>query len=117
MHKYWAFHCAMLQILSKTKINVDKTPTSCYTMIVDKTTTIFSKGGEKMSDINLTMLNEKIVKSGMKRKAIAEKMNLTYAGLANKLNGKRDFSATEIKDIAHAINLTGEDILAIFFTN
>ena len=68
-----------------------------------------------MSEINLTLLNEKIVKSGMKRKAVAEKMNLTYAGLANKLSGKRDFSATEIKNMAHALHLTGEDILSIFF--
>ena len=68
-----------------------------------------------MSEINLTLLAEKIEQSGMKRKAIAERMNLTPMGLANKLKGKRDFSATEIKGIAHAINLTGEDILSIFF--
>lgn len=70
-----------------------------------------------MTDINLSLLSEKIEKSGMKRKAIAAKMNLTAAGLANKLNGKRDFSATEIKGIAAAINLSGDDILRIFFTD
>lgn len=68
-----------------------------------------------MSRVNLILLTEKIEQSGMKRKAIAEKMNLTTAGLANKLKGKRDFSATEINSIANAINLTDEDILSIFF--
>ena len=68
-----------------------------------------------MSGINLILLTEKIDQSGMKRKAIAKKMGLTPPGLANKLNGKRDFSATEINSIANAINLTDEDILSIFF--
>jgi hypothetical protein len=44
-------------------------------------------------------------------------MNLTPEGLRNKLNGKRDFNAKEIKGIAHAINLTGDDILSIFFAD
>lgn len=70
-----------------------------------------------MDGINLTLLTEKIEKSGLKRKAIAEKMNLTPAGLRNKLVGKREFSATEIKGIAHAINLTDDDILSIFFAD
>lgn len=70
-----------------------------------------------MNSINLTLLAEKIEQSGMKRKAIAEKMNLTPMGLANKLKGKRDFNATEIKSIASAINLTGDDILSIFFAD
>lgn len=70
-----------------------------------------------MNGINLTLLTEKIEQSGMKRKAIAEKMNLTTAGLRNKLIGKRDFSASEIKGIAHALNLTGNEILSIFFAD
>ena len=70
-----------------------------------------------MYGIDLTLLAEKIEQSGMKRKAIAERMNLTPMGLANKLKGKRDFSSTEIKGIAHAINLTREDILSIFFAD
>lgn len=70
-----------------------------------------------MNSINLILLSEKIEQSGMKRKAIAEKMNLTTAGLANKLKGKRDFNANEIKGIAHAINLSGDDILRIFFAD
>ena len=70
-----------------------------------------------MNGINLTLLTEKIKQSGMKRKAIAEKMKLTPPGLANKLKGKRDFNATEIRGIAHAINLTGDDILSIFFAD
>ena len=70
-----------------------------------------------MTGINLDLLTKKIEQSGMKRKVIAEKMNLTTAGLRNKLIGKRDFNATEIKSIAHAINLTGDDILNIFFAD
>ena len=67
--------------------------------------------------IDLEKLAEKIEKSGMKRKAIAERMHLTAAGLANKLNGKRDFSASEINSIADALNLTSDDILSIFFVD
>lgn len=70
-----------------------------------------------MNGINLNLLTEKIEQSGMKRKIIAEKMDLTPEGLRNKLNGKRDFNAKEIKGIAHAINLTGDDILSIFFAD
>lgn len=70
-----------------------------------------------MNGINLILLSEKIEQSGMKRKAIAEKMKLTPAGLANKLKGKRDFNANDIKGIAHAINLSGDDILRIFFAD
>ena len=44
-------------------------------------------------------------------------MNLTAAGLANKLKGKRDFNATEIRGIAKALNLSDNDILRIFFAD
>ena len=70
-----------------------------------------------MTSINLDMLSIKIKESGVKRKVIAEKMGITTAGLYNKLIGKRDFNATEIKGIAHAIGLTGDDILNIFFAD
>jgi hypothetical protein len=84
---------------------------------VDETSTISRKEAFELNGINLTLLSEKIEQSGMKRKIIAEKMNLTPEGLRNKLNGKRDFNAKEIKGIAHAINLTGDDILSIFFAD
>lgn len=70
-----------------------------------------------MTGINLELLNSKIKKSGVKKIVIAEKMGITTAGLYNKLIGKRDFNASEIKGIAHAINLTGDDILNIFFAD
>lgn len=72
---------------------------------------------KKLNGINLTLLTEKIEQSGMKRKAIAEKMHLTPAGLANKLKGKRDFNSSEIKGIARVINLSGDEILSIFFAD
>ena len=70
-----------------------------------------------MNGINLDMLSIKIKQSGVKKIVIAKKMGITPAGLYNKLNGKRDFNATEIKGIAHAIGLTGDDILNIFFAD
>ena len=94
------------RLQSDILINVDNTSTK------NKTKEVIQLNG-----INLALLEEKIKKSGMKRIAIAEKMHLTTAGLANKLKGKRDFNATEIKGIAAAINLTGEDILNIFFAD
>ena len=61
-------------------------------------------------------LNEIISKSGMKKKALAERVGLTPPGLANKINGKTEFKSNEIKKLAAALGITDpQDICEIFF--
>lgn len=49
---------------------------------------------------------------------LASKINLSVAGLSNKINRKKgsDFTVTEIMSIKNYLNLLNEDINLIFFT-
>lgn len=69
-----------------------------------------------MPTTNIVLLDEKIRDSGIKRKVIAEKANLTYQGLLKKTKGKREFKASEIQSLAKTLNLSAEEIFSIFFT-
>lgn len=69
-----------------------------------------------MPTINTVLLEKKIQDSGMKRKAISEKADLTYQGFMNKAKGKREFTASEIQSLAKTLNLSSDEIFEIFFT-
>ena len=49
---------------------------------------------------------------------LASKINLSVAGLSNKINRKKgsDFTVNEIMSIKNYLNLLNEDINLIFFT-
>ncbi|WP_339016378.1 DUF739 domain-containing protein [Fusobacterium animalis] len=49
---------------------------------------------------------------------LASKINLSVAGLSNKINRKKgsDFTVTEVMSIKNYLNLLNEDINLIFFT-
>ena len=49
---------------------------------------------------------------------LASKINLSVAGLTNKINRKKgsDFTVTEVISIKNYLNLLNEDINLIFFT-
>ena len=49
---------------------------------------------------------------------LASKINLSVAGLSNKINRKKgsDFTVTEVISIKNYLNLLNEDINLIFFT-
>lgn len=49
---------------------------------------------------------------------LASKINLSVAGLSNKINRKKgsDFTVSEIMSIKNYLNLLNEDINLIFFT-
>ena len=53
-----------------------------------------------------------------KLKGILSKINLSVAGLSNKINRKKgsDFTVTEVISIKNYLNLLNEDINLIFFT-
>lgn len=69
-----------------------------------------------MITIDTALLNKKIKESGLKKNAIAGKLKLTCAGLNKKLVGNSEFKASEIQSIAKTLNLSTNEIFAIFFT-
>lgn len=69
-----------------------------------------------MITTDVALLDKKIEESGLKRKVIAKKLNLSCAGLNKKMNCKSEFKASEIQSIAKALNLSTNEIFSIFFT-
>lgn len=64
---------------------------------------------------NTTLLEERIDRSGYKRKFIAEQCGLTYQGFLPKLKGEREFTQTEITALVYLLKLSDADRIAIFF--
>lgn len=61
-------------------------------------------------------LEQKIEASGLKKKFIAEKMNLSYQGLHNKLTGKHDFTRQEVATLSELLGIKkSSELEAIFF--
>lgn len=65
--------------------------------------------------MNIELLEEKIKKSGLKYEFIAEKLNITEAGLRKKRAGISEFKASEVRILKKILNLSSEDIEEIFF--
>lgn len=66
---------------------------------------------------NGKMLKEKINDAGMKIGFIAQELGITVYGFYNKINNKTEFKASEISKIKHILNLSQEEVEAIFFAN
>ena len=60
-------------------------------------------------------LERKIKDSGYKQYYIAKRMGLSESGLSNKLNGRTQFKLDEVTTLARMLNLSGEELLQIFF--
>ena len=58
-----------------------------------------------------------LAKADMTQNELAEKIGMLPASLNYRINGHVDFKLSEIRDIAKTLNLTGEEITAIFFDN
>ncbi len=69
-----------------------------------------------MSKINKTELENKIEKKGLKKSYICTKLNLSYQGLQNKLNGSTEFTANEIGILKDVLNLSADDVVNIFLS-
>lgn len=68
-----------------------------------------------MTDFGL--LRRRIVESGMTMVAIAKKAGFTRETLYNRLNGKGEFSASEMVSLSRVLNLSNKDRDAIFFAD
>ena len=66
-----------------------------------------------MTDTQL--LREKIGESGYKVAFISEKCGLTYQGFLNKVKGRSEFNADEIRSLRDVLSLSMEDVERIFF--
>lgn len=67
--------------------------------------------------MNTTLLLDKINSSSISKSDIAELLGLTRQGLYNKLSGKKDFKASEVKKLADILHLTSEERDNIFFAD
>lgn len=54
---------------------------------------------------NVTLLNDIIKKSGLKRCWIAEQLGLSYFGFQKKVNNENQFKASEIKKLCELLNV------------
>lgn len=63
----------------------------------------------------MELLRKKIEESGYKLTFVAEKCGLTYQGFLPKIKGERQFVASEIAVLTKLLNLTNEEMEAIFF--
>ena len=64
---------------------------------------------------NTTLLRRKIDESGYKLIFLAEKCGLTYQGFMKKVSNDTEFKASEIQTLKELLNLTTEEVNAIFF--
>lgn len=64
---------------------------------------------------NVELLREKIRESGYKISFLANKCGITPQGFYPKLNGKREFSQSEITVLRELLRLTPNDVSMIFF--
>lgn len=65
--------------------------------------------------INVDELKKAIDDSGYKLTFIAKKLNLSYQGFLNKMQGKYEFNLAEIQELSKVLNLTDERKKKIFF--
>ena len=67
--------------------------------------------------IDVHALRKDIKSSGLKIRYIANQMGLSYQAFYNKMNGKTEFTSSEIADYAIIRGKQLKEILPIFFTN
>ena len=64
---------------------------------------------------NRELLNERIDASGFKRQYIAEQLGITRESLGNKISGRSEFVASEIKTLCKLLRINNADMKRIFF--
>lgn len=65
--------------------------------------------------MDIEKLKDKIKKSGLKLKYIAEMLGISYTALKPKLDGNREFTRSEIQALSIVLNLTSKEKEEIFF--
>lgn len=64
---------------------------------------------------NINLLKSKMVLKGETQIELAEELGITRPALNVKMNGKSDFKQSEIDIIAKRYELSGDELLEIFF--
>jgi rubrerythrin len=67
--------------------------------------------------MNYLLLNDTVKKSGLKKKFIAECMNISNYTLGMKLSGARKFNIDEVAELCRILSISEEKRNAIFFNN
>lgn len=67
--------------------------------------------------MNTSMLLDKIESSGISKSEIAETLGITRQGLYNKLCGKKEFKASEVRKLSELLDLTSAEREQIFFAD
>lgn len=65
--------------------------------------------------VDVSLLKNKIQSSGYKIQYIAESCGLTAMGLRNKIDGKTEFTVSELTVLICLLKLSLEDVMNIFF--
>ena len=65
--------------------------------------------------LNANMLRAEIVMNDLKLSEFSEKVKIKKCALYRKLAGKTEFSRGEIERIYKALNLSADQVMAIFF--
>lgn len=66
---------------------------------------------------NVQMLKYEIHKSGLKMGHIAEKLGIRLGTFSRKVNGKAEFTGTEIQRLSGILGFTNDQRDHIFFSN
>jgi transcriptional regulator with XRE-family HTH domain len=65
--------------------------------------------------MNKQKLKAAMILAGETQATMADKLGMQYASLNYRINGRLDFKASEIREIAKILGLTPSGIIAIFF--
>ena len=87
---------------------------TCDIMYIAVDETDYNKGSDKLDCILLTDI---IDERGFTKNEIAEQLGLSRQGLYNKLNGEKEFKASEIRKLSRLLNLSDSDKNQIFFND
>ena len=66
--------------------------------------------------INQNLLKSKIALAGLSFKEVAQKIGIPYQNFSKRKAGKIEFNAKEIKALKEVLNLTNDDVVAIFLS-
>lgn len=64
--------------------------------------------------ININKLKSYLALRGMTIKDLAETIGMSISTLSNKINGRNEFTASEIAQIQTVLNIPDEEVLDIF---
>lgn len=64
---------------------------------------------------NKKKFNEAVLKSGYRRRYIADEMHIGYSNFKKRCQGVVDWKGPEIAALKRILNLDGDDVMDIFF--